>query len=91
MLKIYDMATKIHSETEEHLEKYDEMLNQYGIDHAFTYPTDVELDEDENLVCKVLYMEEDEITFDLVTLLFCKTVLNKADDKIKESMKKVAA
>ena len=91
MIKVYDMMTTIHSKAAEKVEVLDEMLNQYGIDHSFMYATAEQMKEDEDAELNVLYMEEDEITFDLVVMLFCKTALNKSDEEIKKAMKKVAA
>ena len=91
MIKMYDRVTKFHEDTCENIEKFDEMLTQYGVDHAFMAPTEEEMNKDETLEGKVLYMQEDEMTFNLVTLLFCKTVLNKSDEEIKKTMVKVVA
>lgn len=91
MLKVYDMSTKFHGETAENIEKLDEMLTQYGVDHAFMLPTPQDIEEDEEIEGRVLYTEDDEITFDLVVMLFCKTVLNKSDDEIKEAMRSITS
>ena len=90
-MKIYDMMTAIHSTAAEKIEVLDEMLTQYGVDHSFMYATANQMEKDEDVELNVLYMEEDEITFDLVVMLFCKTALKKSDEEIKNAMKKLAA
>ena len=90
-MKIYDMMTFLSEETVDNIEVFDEMLNMYGVDHIFMELTEEEMAENDNHVLKVVYLSESEITFDLVALLFCKTVLNRSDEHIKKAMKKVAA
>ena len=67
------------------------MLTSYGVDHAFIYPTVEELEKEETIACKVIYMEEDVMTFNLVALLFAKKYLNKPDEEIVEAMRRIAA
>lgn len=88
-MKVYDMMTTIHSEAAEKIEVLDEMLNQYGIDHIFMFATAKQMEEDEDAEMNVLYTAEDEMTFDLVVMLFCKTVLKTSDEEIKNTMKKL--
>lgn len=90
-MKIYDMMTFLREETVDNIEAFDEMLNMYGVDHIFMELTEEEMAENDNHVLKVVYLSESEMTFDLVALLFCKTVLNRSDEQIKKAMKKVAA
>ena len=90
-MKIYDMMTFLHDETADNLEVFDEMLNMYGVDHIFMELTDEEMAKNDEYVLKVVYLAEEEMTFDLVVLLFAKTVLNRSDEQIKTAMRKVAA
>lgn len=83
-MKVYDMMTTIHSKAAEKVEVLDEMLTQYGIDHIFMFATAKQMEEDEDAEMNVLYMKEDEMTFDLVVMLFCKTVLNAPDTDIRK-------
>ena len=90
-MKIYDMMTFLREETADNLEVFDEMLNMYGVDHIFMELTEEEMDKNDEYVLKVVYLSEAEMTFDLVVLLFAKTVLNRTDEQIKTAMKKMAA
>ena len=90
-MKIYDMMTFLRDETADNLEVFDEMLNMYGVDHIFMELTDEEMAKNDEYVLKVVYLSEEEMTFDLVVLLFAKTVLNRSDEQIKTAMRKVAA
>ena len=72
----------------DHMEELDAMLTDYGVDHAFILPTYAEKEDDEHLSAYVCYMEEDEVTFNLIVLLFAKTVLRVGDEEIVSSMRK---
>lgn len=87
-MKLYDCRVKIHEKTADHIEELDAMLTNYGVDHAFIVPTYAEQEDDDLLSAYVYYMEEDEVTFNLVSLLFAKTVLGVKDEKIIDAMRK---
>lgn len=70
------------------IEKLDEMLTAYGVEHFFSLPdgdgSGVAVDQDE--VVYVYYEEKDRMTFALVYMLWAKTVRGADDDKIKKAM-----
>ena len=86
-MKLYDCRVKIHEKTADHMEELDAMLTDYGVDHAFILPTTAEMEDDERLSAYVCYMEEDGVTFNLVSLLFAKTVVGMKDEKIISVMR----
>ena len=85
---LYDCRAKIHEKNAGHMEELDAMLTDYGVDHAFILPTYAEQEDDEHLSAYVCYMEGDEVTFNLIVLLFAKTVLRVGDEEIVSSMRK---
>lgn len=87
-MKLYDCRVKIHEKTADYMVELDEMLTTYNVDHAFILPSSAEMEDDEHLSAYVCYMEEDEVTFTLVTLLFAKTVVGMKDEKIISVMRK---
>lgn len=78
---------------EEMIDKLDEMLTEYGVEHFFTLP-----DGDENgcaieddAVLNVYYDDtKDEMTFMLVALLWAKSVRKMSDERIKKAIVKRA-
>lgn len=91
------MQTSVKSEyegiyvTEEMLLKFDAMLTEYGIDHAFRYPTESEFNETENVEEIVMYFEEDHAAYDLVYLLWVHKVVGISDKKIVKAAAKAFA
>lgn len=78
--------------TEEMIDKLDDMLTEYGVQHYFSLPTAA--DEDgyakDGDVLNVFYdASEDDLTWHLVYALWLKTVRGyKNDDKIRRSFAK---
>lgn len=95
-LNVFDHY-QIIQDTEEHpfdmglLEKLDEMLNIYGVAHAFTIPHQETLDEKPDACIEVDYCEDDHMTFSLVYALFCKTCRKITDRKLAGALERVAA
>lgn len=79
---------KINDHTEM-IEKLDEMLTTYGVQHFFSLPNNET--EDAEYIFDLFYDSEDRITVDLVYLLWAKTVRKVSSEKIVEAMQKVAA
>lgn len=90
-------VTKTIRSTENHpiedgmIEKLDEMLTEYGVQHFFTLPIDstdgIANNDDDYL--NVFYDSKDEMTFDLVYMLWMKSVRNASDEMIKKAMSKI--
>ena len=74
--------------TEEMLEKLDEMLNEYGIDHAFAECRSEDLEADANCTVTVLYNIEDDTKFFMVYALFCMKYRNLEEEEVEKCMKK---
>lgn len=91
--------TTIIKDTENHpikegmIEKLDEMLTEYGVQHFFTLPIDatdgIANNDDDYL--NVFYDSKDEMTFNLVYMLWVKTIRNATDEMIETAMKKIVA
>ena len=73
---------------EELLEKFDAMLTQVGIGHAFTECRTEDIDKYEGAVVTVCYNEEDATKFFLAYGLFCQTYRGAESDFIKKAMLK---
>ena len=74
--------------TEEMVEKLDEMLNQYNVQHFFSEPMNENEDDEIDNVLAIFYEDKDRQTFYLVYMLWCKTVRNIEEQKIWKAMKK---
>ena len=75
------------------IEKLDEMLTEYGVEHFFCLPTEVNEDgtlKNEDDCLEVFYDSKDRITFDIVYMLWGKTERGFSDDMIKKAMKKIS-
>lgn len=72
--------------TEELLEKLDEMLDQFGVAHAFCECRNEYIEEDDSSVITVMYNGEDGGKFFLVYALFIRTYRGATDEQIKEAM-----
>lgn len=76
--------------TQEQLEKLDEMLTEYNVEHFFTYPmdaTDGIANNDED-VCEIVYESKNSGTVFLVIALWHKTYHGLTDEKLAEAMVK---
>lgn len=86
MIAIHDRENSIVSY--DMIEKLDKMLTEYGVDHAFTlYDSE---HQDTDVAFNLIYKEEDEITVELILMLWAKTKRHYTDDKIKEMMRRAA-
>ena len=78
--------------TNEMIEKLDQMLTEYGVQHFFSLPKGdnegIALDDDEILY---IYYDraQDEMTFNLVYMLWAKTVRNVSDERILKWIKNI--
>lgn len=101
MVKIFDRYINIKNReefedcTEEMLEKLDQMLNEYGIAHAFTLAGADEIEainsKDGLEYCVTLmYEEEDELTCELVFTLWARYYRKAPDTTIKKAMYKMS-
>lgn len=85
--------TENHPIKEGMIEKLDEMLTEYGVQHFFTLPIDatdgIANNDDDYL--NVFYDSKDKMTFNLVYMLWVKTVRNATDEMIETAMKKIVA
>ena len=94
-MKIFDMMHVVRSEyegievTEEMYVKLDEMLTEYGVDHAFRLPKPNEFDDSENAEMVCMYLEDDDTAYDLVFLLWTHKVVGMSDGKIGKAAAKV--
>lgn len=83
----------VESVSNEMIEKLDEMLTEYGVQHFFTLP-----EGDENGIAinddEIVYLyydaDKDEMTFGLVYMLWAKTVRKVSDERLAKAMKKFA-
>lgn len=73
------------------LEKLDEMLTTYGVAHAFSLPHEKTLEECPEATLEVVYDSSDDITFNLVYILFNKTYRGVTDKAVAKAMVKVSA
>lgn len=96
-LFIADTVTTIkesdnHPVTLEMIETLDSMLNEYGVTHFFSYPIDSTngIANNQEDFLSVAYDSKDRMTFDLVYMLWSKTVRNIEDDKLYKAMKKIS-
>jgi len=94
-MKLYDVRLPIHETPEdeptihETIEKLDEMLTQYGIDHYFALPSEAEIEADPKpLVYQLFYQSEQDVELTLVVSLWCKLYLNKDKQHILEAIVK---
>lgn len=99
-MKIFDMRKNLVQYTDKRIadfdekavEALDEMLNAYDIPHSISLPYQGDIDELEELgdvELTIFYMEDDEMTFDLVYLLWSKKYRNASDKKIAENAWKI--
>ena len=94
-MKLFDMSHVVRSEyegievTEEMYVKLDEMLTEYGIDHAFRLPMPNEFDDSENAEMVCMYLEDDDTAYDLVFLLWTHKVVGMSEGKIVKAAAKV--
>lgn len=86
MIAIHDRENDIV--TYDMISVLDKLLNDHGIDHAFTlYNSNW---QDTDVAFNLIYREEDEITVELILMLWAKTERHYTDDKIKEMMRRAA-
>ena len=104
MVAIFDRIINIQNNskkgfedvTEEKLEILDKMLNEYGIAHAFCLATAEEIDKmyeknpDIEYCCSLEYEEKDEITLELVYMLWTKLHRGASDEAIRKAFAKKA-
>lgn len=84
MIAIHDKENSIV--TYDMIVTLDKMLDDHGIKHAFAL-YNVEW-QDNDVAYNLLYREEDEITVELILMLWAKTERHYTDDKIKEMMRR---
>lgn len=70
------------------LDKFNEMLDQCGIAHAFCEPRKEDLEADEDAVVTVMYNAEDGTKFFLAYGLFRMTYMKLDAEKVKKAMLK---
>lgn len=86
MIAIHDKEDSIVSY--EMIEKLDQMLNEYNVPHAFTlYNAD---HQDTDVAFNLYYEEKDEMTLDLVLMLWAKLERKFNDEKISEMMRRAS-
>lgn len=91
-MQLYDVKVPIHEmkDFSQRIEKLDEMLNQYGIRHCFTLPSNEEIENDPKpLICNMYHLAEQTLELTLVLGLFLKLYGNKDDQEIKLVILKV--
>lgn len=86
--KVIKDSEKYGDFTEEMLEKLDEMLDEYEVDHAFTECRNEDIEKDVNSTVTVVYNDEDDTKFFMVYALFCMKYRNADADEIKKCMKR---
>ena len=99
-LRIYDCYLNITNRegvqdcTEENLERFDEMLNEYGVSHCFcladAHEIEVINESDREYCVTVMYEEKDQTVFEIVYMLWSKIYRGVSDEKIYKAMKKVS-
>ena len=76
---------------DEMIEKLDQMLTEYGVQHFFTLPS--EQDEEgfvkDGYVLDLFYDSDDYMTFTLVYALWLKTIRKVEDEMIWNGFKKI--
>lgn len=85
LIKDYDGNdyTGVLDADDEKLEKLDQMLNEYKIDHCFTFPYFEGADPDpDNAVVRLIYSTEDEMQLELVYCLWASIHRNMPREKI---------
>jgi len=94
-MKLYDVRVPIHETPDgcpaidETIEKLDEMLTQYGIDHYFALPTNAEMEADEKpLIYYLFYCLEKDVEVTLIISLYLRMYLNKNKENILEGITK---
>ena len=93
MLKIYDTRLPIHSsDKNDSLDKLDEMLTQYGVDHYFAIPTSHEIDEAEAngkpIDCFLFYRSEQNVELTLIVSLYTRLFRDTDKQRILEGIVK---
>lgn len=99
MVAIFDRYMNIKNRkgfedvTEEKLEILDKMLNEYSVPHAFCLVKADEIEEihkdpEVEYCCSLEYEEKDEITLELVYMLWNKVHRGASDDAIKKAFAK---
>lgn len=68
------------------VERLDEMLTEYKVDHFFSLPHPSDIDKDETASLMVGYDSKDDVTFFLVYALWLKSVRNAPDEMINKAM-----
>lgn len=93
VIKDYDDDPRIQDVGEGMLEKLDEMLTEYNISHAFTYPMYEDQgqgNDTDEAVARVIYCTEDEMNFELVYCLWASIYRNMPREKILKCFAKKA-
>lgn len=100
MLKIFDRYVNIKNRddledcTMELVEKLDQMLTEYGVEHAFSLASKEEIDTINDTVAEycvtLLYEEKDEMTFSLVYTLWARVYRKAPDEKIRKVMSRMS-
>jgi hypothetical protein len=74
----------------ETIEKLDEMLNAYNIEHSFTLPQHAIIEKYPTAMAVLNYMDADEMVVDLIYALFCKVHRNAGDKEVAKALANVA-
>lgn len=93
MFKVYDTRIAIHADAKnDTLDKLDEMLNQYGVDHCFTLPSNHEIDEAEAngkpIELSLFYCSEQNVELTLIVNLYARLYRRRDRQEIVESIVK---
>lgn len=100
MLKIFDRYVNIKNRddledcTMELVEKLDQMLTEYGVEHAFSLASKEEIDTINDTGAEycvtLMYEEKDEMTFSLVYTLWARVYRKAPDEKIRKVMSRMS-
>lgn len=83
--------TEKYPVTIEMVETLDEMLSEYGVTHFFSYPidsTDGIANNAEDYLA-IFYDKKDNLTFNLVYALWCKTTRQVEDEILCKALRKM--
>lgn len=88
--KVIKDSEKYGEFTEEMLEKLDEMLDEYEVDHAFSECRNEDIAKDINSTLTVMYNQKDDTKFFMIYGLFCMKYRNLDAEQMEKTMKKRA-
>lgn len=73
------------------VEKLDEMLNTYGITHAFTLPSESTLIKQPNAALALHYDSKDGIEVELICALFYRVYRKVESERLAKTLVKIAS